>query len=178
MEGWKIKIENLKGPDRTKWPWLTDEIYISPDESIACLVYSIAETSMGWYTGKLAIFKNKTDPKQLFDTSSINCDGTSDHVVYFDNGQKIGIRTSVYDKRSNTIYTPFLIVDLVERQFSFIQIAHGCHDTLEAINGDTLKLVSELKWYKLGDVSKYNKMIIKEGKKSKGTFHGNTHRRQ
>lgn len=157
LESWNIEIDKLEGPDRNKWAWLTDEIYINEDQTIACLVYSIAETSMGSYSGKLAIFMDKENPRLVFDTSRIICFGMKEHVVYFDGGRKVVVRTKIYDSRTNKVYTPFLVIDIQANLFSYIPITNGCHYKLKIIDDDSIQLIEQ---YKDSNLPSMDKSII------------------
>lgn len=182
LQGWRINIESLTGPDRSKWEWLTDEIYESLKKDIACLVYSIAEVSMGWYAGSLAIFYNKEQPKLLINPSNIICHGYKEHVKYSKNGNYIYIRVRVYLEDENKIYIPFLIINTPDNTFSYVFLINGCHYTLEDGGNNTVRLneifrdtrftsrnddivnLKELKWHNITKLNSFNKLIRKEAR--------------
>lgn len=141
MDNWKINFKKLKGPDRRKWKWLTDEYYYSPNGKILCLIYSIAETSMGWYTGKLAIFINEKDPKILFDTSAINCHGYNNHIQYLYGSDYISVRVKIFDAINNSLFIPLVIFDLQNSKFSVIPLINGNDYRLSEISETSLRLI-------------------------------------
>lgn len=114
---WKFDFSSLPHWDRRNTiPFVYDKFYAVPQNDILCCIYSIAEVRMCWYTGLLAILKNKECPELILNIAeSITfCDNFSVNK----NGDILFLQPSIYDKVNNTVSCPILIMDLTHKKFA------------------------------------------------------------
>lgn len=69
MGGWEIDFRRLYG----WWGWrrrarfrLTEAVFEAPDGDVCVAFYHIGEISLAGSVGRLAVFKNKRDPRRIF----------------------------------------------------------------------------------------------------------------
>ncbi len=118
---WKFDFSSLpRWNNRNTIPFVYDKFYYVPQNDILCCIYSIAEVRMGWYTGFLAILKNKEHPELML---NIEEDITfCDNISVNKNGDMLFLQPLIYDKVNNTLSCPILIMDLTHKKF-------GCYST-------------------------------------------------
>lgn len=114
---WKFDFSSLPHwNNRNTIPFVYDKFYSIHQNDILCCIYSIAEVRMGWYTGFLAILKNKECPELILNiTEGMNfCDNFSVNK----NGDILFLQPSIYNKANNTVNCPILIMDLTHKKFA------------------------------------------------------------
>lgn len=114
---WKFDFSSLPHWDnRYTIPFVYDKFYSIPQNDILCCIYSIAEVRMGWYTGFLAILKNKECPELILNIAEgmIFCDNFSVNK----SGDILFLQPSIYNKVNNTVSCPILIMDLTHKKFA------------------------------------------------------------
>ncbi len=123
IHGWNIDFTQLSGPARSNHhaPYLSDELYASPLNNLAALIYSIAEVRMGWEVGRFALFQNKNKPACVLNPDGFLCFATTDTVTWFSENV-LALKTYVYPGDSMKLALPFTILDLTQSRFSFIRI--------------------------------------------------------
>ncbi|RII25409.1 MAG: hypothetical protein CXR31_14555 [Geobacter sp.] len=165
---WNIEVKKLPGPDRKKWLYLDDREHVSPDGKRLALIYSIAEISMGWDIGQLALFEGSPqDPKPLFIEPELRVMGYCQNMPWLDNSTCV-FSAYMWDGKKTQI--PFLILDIENKSFAFYPIMNSCMSTLStATDGWTIKETTrderfqchhnepvrkhEIKWYSWLEVS-------------------------
>jgi hypothetical protein len=123
IDGWKVDIDSLPGPNRKKLGWAEDRLYHCKQTDIACLIYSIAEFSMGWNVGKLAIYRNQRSPELILNPEHLLCLGVSDTVKYADNGELGFVNLYVYHEQN--LECPVCILDFIKKKFTVLPIING-----------------------------------------------------
>lgn len=116
---WKFDFSSLPHWDnRNSIPFVYDEFFDIPQNNTLCCIYSIAEVSMCNYVGFLAIIKNKEKPELFLNiTEGITfCPNVSVNT----DGNLIFLQPSIYDKDTNTIKRPILIINISKHVFSYI----------------------------------------------------------
>ena len=114
---WKFDFSSLPHwNNRNTIPFVYDKFYSSPRNDILCCIYSIAEVRMGWYTGFLAILKNKEHPELMLNIAEdmTFCDNFSSNK----NDDILFLQPSIYNKENNTVNCPILIIDLTQKKFA------------------------------------------------------------
>lgn len=117
---WKFDFPSLPRWDiRDTIPFVYDKFYYLPQSDMLCCIYSIAEVSMGWYVGFLAILKNKESPEPVLNVADgLNfCDNFSANK----SGDILFLQPSIYDKASTKIRCPILIIDLAHKKFALFE---------------------------------------------------------
>jgi len=73
MKGWNVDLSKLPGPDRKKWS-VGDILVPSPDNSLAAMIYSYSEFSIGKMVGLLALLKAPPEkPQVIFRPPEMQC---------------------------------------------------------------------------------------------------------
>jgi hypothetical protein len=120
-KGWNIDFNQLLTPKRGTHPYifLTDNLFESPNEKYACLFYTVVEWTMCSYGGLIGIFTNKNNPKllvnpknQWFDYEGVRSLIFSDDLLF--------VRKNAYNKNEKLSGTPFVVFDLSNKIFGFI----------------------------------------------------------
>ena len=114
---WKFDFSSLPHwNNRNTIPFVYDKFYSIPQNDILCCIYSIAEVRTGWYTGFLAILKNKEHPELILNIAEdiTFCDNFSVN----ERGDMLFLQPSIYNKANNTVNCPILIMDLTHKKFA------------------------------------------------------------
>jgi hypothetical protein len=61
---------------------MQDELFKNQNGDLVCLIYSIAEVDMFWYSGRLAVFKNKLKPKAILNPKNLLCNASGDMLHF------------------------------------------------------------------------------------------------
>jgi len=119
--GWKIDYSQLLTPERNVHPdlFLTDRLFESPNKNYCCLFYTVTEVSMGSYSGLMAVFINKEEPKLVANPFDQWFHYSGDSTVSFSQGLLI-IRKPAYNRIKKLNGCPFVAIDLNNKQFAFI----------------------------------------------------------
>jgi len=119
--GWKIDYSQLLTPERNVHPYvfLTDRLFESSDKNYCSLFYTVTELSMGSYSGLLAIFENKDEPKLVANPFNQWFHYCGDSTVTFSEGLLI-LRKPAYNIINKMNGCPFLVIDLNKKKFAFI----------------------------------------------------------
>lgn len=118
---WNINFNQILTPKRGVNPYiyLTDRFFESPDEKYACLVYTIFEPRMMSYVGLIAIFENKQNPALIANPKNLWFSYQGERTLYFKN-EILFIRKEALWKKESLSGTPFLVIDLKNKKFGFI----------------------------------------------------------
>ena len=119
--GWKIDYSQLLTPERNVHPhlFLTDRLFESPNKNYCCLFYTVTEVSMGSYSGLMAIFENKEEPKLLTNPFKQWFHYWGDSTVSFSEELLI-IRKPGYNRIKKLNGCPFVVIDLNKKKFAFV----------------------------------------------------------
>ena len=119
--GWQIDYSQLLTPERNVHPhlFLTDRLFESSNKNYCCLFYTVTEVSMGSYSGLMAIFENKEEPKLIMNPFNQWFHYWGDSTVSFTEGLLI-IRKPAYNRIKKLNGCPFVVIDLNKKQFAFI----------------------------------------------------------
>jgi len=120
-QGWDIDFGQLLTVKRDVHPYifLTDSFYESPDRKFACLFYTINEYRMGAYEGLVGLFKNKSNPTILANPTNQWFDWHGDSSFFFSDNF-LFLRKLAYNPTDNLFWIPFVIFDLENKSFGFI----------------------------------------------------------
>lgn len=129
---WNIDIKNLPGPDRKKWLYLDDRVHLSPDGKCLALIYSIAEISMGWDIGQLALFEGSPqDPRTLLIEPELKVMGYCQKMPWLDISTCV---FSAYMRDGKKTQLPFLILDIENKTLAFYSVMNSCMSTLSVVS--------------------------------------------
>ena len=148
---------------------------------------------MGWYTGFLAILKNKEHPELILNiTEGMNfCDNFSVNK----SGDILFLQPSIYNKENNTVNCPILIVDLTHKKFACYctDNYNPCYkvieisDTVFGIEADKTQIknderlnalsnqkidMSSLEWFDFSELNTISDKIIFNGKITNASYAG------
>lgn len=131
-DGWRFDFSSLPRWDvRDRIPFVYDKFYPVLQKDMLFCIYSIAEVSMMWYVGFLAVLKNKQHPKLVLNiTEKINfCDNFSTSK----NGDIVFLQACVYNKATSKVNCPILIIDIARRKFSYYKTENynPCYKVVE-----------------------------------------------
>ncbi len=74
MSEWNLSIAAWPGPNRRKWPWLSDMVHESPDGRHVAVVYSCGEVGVGKEIGRLALLAGPPgSPRMLLRPRGLTC---------------------------------------------------------------------------------------------------------
>lgn len=117
-KGWQFDYNQLWNSEATSG-WNDDKLYESADEKFACIFYKIDEYRMLSYSAIIAILENKNNPillanpkEQWFDFQGDRSAIFSDHLLF--------LRKLAYNQDENLSGTPFVILNLDDRTFGFL----------------------------------------------------------
>ena len=173
--------------NREQNSWIYDEFYEIPQSDTLCCLYSICEVSMGNDQGFLAILKNKQKPELVLNIA----DGFNFCVNFSANsaGNLIFLQPSIYDRSSNRLLRPILILDLQKNCFSYVPTENyspayriveksasvfqvqanerqrNNTKQLAALHGTKIQ-IPKLEWHEMGKLAKLPQMLLKQGSKS------------
>jgi hypothetical protein len=119
--GWKIDYSQLLTPERNVHPhlFLTDRLFESSNKNYCCLFYTVTEFSMGSYSGLMAIFENKEEPKLLTNPFNQWFHYRGDSTVSFSEGLLI-LRKPAYNRIKKLNGCPFVVIDLNKKKFALV----------------------------------------------------------
>lgn len=120
-KGWYINAGELTTPERGVYPYhyIHDKLFESPDKRYACLFYTINEYRMGAEAGLIAIFQDKKNPILLCNPKNQWFDFQGESSVYFFD-DLIFLRKLAYNKDEKLSGTPFVVFDMSEKAFGFV----------------------------------------------------------
>ncbi len=118
---WKFDFSSLPHWDiHDSEPWVYDEFFEIPQSDTLCCIYSIIEATMCNYIGFLAILKNKDDPKLFLNVAGgMNF---SNNFSVNNKGNLIFLQPHIYNKATNTVKCPILVIDIEKSVFSYLDI--------------------------------------------------------
>jgi hypothetical protein len=110
---------------------IDDILYENPKLDVAILHYSIAESSMCFYSGFLAIFENKENPRLVL--SIKNGKFTNMKIFFSANGNLAFAKSALYNGG-----WPIFIFDLLNQSFAYFKTITNniCYDVIETNNND------------------------------------------
>ena len=120
---WSFDFSSLPHWDnRESFPFVYDTYYEIPQSDALCCIYSIAEVTMCNYLGFLAILKNKEEPTLYFNVT----DGMNfcDNVSVSEDGRFLFLQPSTYNRKTNTLRRPILILDLKQDAFALFDTSN------------------------------------------------------
>jgi|AVFP01.1.fsa_nt_gi hypothetical protein len=119
--GWEIDYKQLLTPERNVHPHLfpTDRLFENSNKDKCCLFYTVTEVSMGRYSGLLAIFEDKENPKLVTNPFDQWFHYWGDWTVTFSKDILI-IRKPAYNRIRKLNGCPFVVIDLKRKKFAFI----------------------------------------------------------
>ena len=179
---WKFDFSSLPRWDNCNGiPNVYDEFFDIPQSDTLCCIYSIAEVSMCNYLGFLAIIKTKEKPQLFLNIT----EGISfcPNISVSTDGNLIFLQPSIYDKDTNVVKRPILIIDISKRVFSYLitDNLNSCYKIMELhknvfkIEADeyqkkenkSLKSLSKkkirtnyLKWHDLAELNSLSELIF------------------
>jgi hypothetical protein len=126
--------------NREKIPYVYDLLFENKQIDIAFLSYSIAEVTMCYYVGFLAIFKNKEKPELLLNATKGSF--SNEKVVFSTDNKFVFVKSAVYTKKG----CPIFIFDLLNKNFACLKIIQNINNnTMEKINETKIE-IDNLKW--------------------------------
>ena len=132
---WKFDFSSLpRWDNRNSIPYVYDEFFEIPQSDTLCCIYSIAEVSMCNPLGFLAIIKGKQKPELFFNITEGIC--FCPNVSAGKDGNLLFLQPSIYNKDTNTISRPILIIDIARRVFSYFATdnQNPCYHVVELNN--------------------------------------------
>jgi len=120
-KGWDINFRQLLTPKRGAYPYnfIRDQLQESLDLKFACLFYTIKEYRMGSEGALVGIFKNKSNPTLLANPKDQWFDFQgSRSLTYCD--AFLFLRKLAYDENDNLSGTSFVVFDLENKFFGFV----------------------------------------------------------
>lgn len=163
---WKFEFSSLpRWNNRDRIPFVYDKFYPIPQSDALCCIYSIAEASMGWYVGFLALLQNKEKPELVLNLSDI---AFLDKFWVNKNGNIVFLQTEIYNSETNQRLYPVLILNIIEKKFTYyitdeynlsFNITEQCDHVFEfeadkrfnAQYGDIIDLHA-LQWFDWGEI--------------------------
>lgn len=140
-QGWNVPFQEILTPQRDIYPFFYpfDRLYEDVEHKYACLMYTITEFSMGSYTGLLAIFENKEQPRMIgnpkYQWFSYNGDRTAFLVNDF-----LFVRLEAYHQDKSLSGWPFVAFNLKEKRFGFIDFnASSIYYSITPVSDTTYK---------------------------------------
>lgn len=133
---WNYPVETLPKWDIHKREFGGDDrLFESDYAKYACLLYSIVEWRMGWYSGYLAILRDKRNPKLI-----INPTNTMWYPwVQFSLNEDILFLCSY-----NGGEYPIIILNLEKKCFSALRVVNGFHYSIKEIDSTHFKLIADV----------------------------------
>ena len=179
---WEFDFSSLPHWDnRDRIPYVHDEFVHIPQSDTLCCIYSIAEVRMGWDLGFLAILANKENPSLILNIT--------EHVNFFPNvsvntkGNLIFLQALIYNKKSELLKCPVVVIDISNNTFSYIDTVNcnTCYKIVE-ISENVFKIAADeyqmkhdkrlkalsrkkirtdrLKWHSLNELESLPKIIF------------------
>lgn len=119
--GWWYDYTSLKDWDwHEAYPWHLEKMAWDEKSDTACLIYAICEVRMGMEMGYLAILSDKSQPKLLFNLTSLLF--PIQEPFYSQDGRYLLLKAQVYHKESHRIKSLILFLDVVERKFASLMM--------------------------------------------------------
>ena len=135
--GWEFDFSTLpRWDNRDRIPYVWDKFYSLPESDALICIYSIAEVRMCWNQGFLAILKNKENPAIALNiTEKINF---TENFSVGKGGEVVFLQAHLYDKTTDTVNCPILIIDVVRERFSYMVVDNWntCYKVIESEDGD------------------------------------------
>lgn len=166
---WKFDFSSLpRWDNRNSIPDVYDEFFDIPQSDTLCCIYSIAEVSMCNYLGFLVIIKSKEKPELFLNiTEGISfCPNISVNL----DGNLIFLQPNIYNKNTNTIKRPILIIDIPEHVFSYIATdnINTCYEVVE-LNKNVFRIEADARQKKSDKC--LNALCKKKIRRSRLTWH-------
>lgn len=138
---WNIDTNNLT--DYKKEGWTEDYFVTTEKKDFGILVYNIDEWRMLSYAGILAVFSNSENPKIELNSGKTWVWFDNEKTFSFlDSSNCIACRKPAYDPNSNKGDFPFLLINLKDKKFGFIEFdSTSIYYGLEEIAQGEIKII-------------------------------------
>lgn len=135
LNGWVLDLKAVYGSgwkEREEWR-LREDLWESPGQTTAALLYRIAEVGVSKEVGRLALFRNKEKPELVFNFPDLTCWYLHSSAVQFmtedllfvhrfkDGRSKLGVRVCALDLAARR----FALVDALPERFYGIRSYGG-----------------------------------------------------
>lgn len=158
--GWEYPFETLPRWDlHEKMGFVEDRLIEPPKADMAALLYSVAEVPMGWYSGTLAVLKNKAAPQLCLNPVKTRWAVWGMHFGLGGNYLFLCAGGPVCGREY-----PFVVINVPDATFSVIRIENGYHYSVMELE-DAFKLEAKVDKgaYKFdwidGRIFKYSEMV-------------------
>ncbi len=139
----KWNIDTNKLTDYKKGGWTEDYFVTTAKKDLGILVYNIDEWRMLSYAGLLGVFSNSENPKLELNSGKTWVWFDNEKTFSFlENSNCIACRKPAYNPNSNKGDFPFLLINLKEKKFGFIEFdATSIYYGLEEIALGEVKII-------------------------------------
>lgn len=174
LDGWEIDVESLPRPMRGESPhsYFTEDIFPSPDGTLAVVLYSIAEIRMGWEVGMVALFMDRDNPQLILNPEHFLCCSTKDSIIWL-SSDLFAVKKFYYDSTTNKCNIPFALIDLANKKYSFVPLANSypyCllydqsgvrlveryRDNRFPSHDEEFHAIDELVWFDLSEIDRFD----------------------